>query len=685
MPVADKPEAIDDLWHAAVNGRGTYFSATNASSLAVGLSEALAGVSARSGSSAGAAISNPNMTSDDNFVISSAFRSVDWTGDVYQREMDPGTGVISNQAIWSAQELLDRQVGRVLYTRSASGLKPFVWDNLTSMEQGYFSLNYIQSNLTQFCTIGPYCLSASDQAAAAGPSLVRYLAGDRSHEGSLADNSKYFRMRAHLLGDVVNSTVAYVKKALFAYTDPGYMDFITSSPVTTRTGMAYVGANDGMVHAFGTEGAQAGQELWAYIPSFILPDLHKLADKSYGSRHQFYVDGSPVARDVQFGGAWHTILVGGMNRGGRGYYALDITDPEAPRSLWEFTNDNLGYTYGNPVIVKLTTGQWVVMVASGYNNVAPGDGVGRLYILDAGTGALLRTLTTGAGSVVSPSGLAKISPWIENAKYDATALRVYGGDLLGNVWRFDINGNVGGAGYDAHLLATLKDAAGVPQPITTKPELGELSNHALVYVGTGALLGVSDLTNTQSQSLYAIKDPLDTTRYGDPRTDPSHFVRQLLLAGLCPAGSPPAVCATGENVRTISATQAVDLSTQSGWYIDFPATGERMNDDPLLALGMITFVTNVPSASACTMGGTSYRYFLDARTGGFVSSVSTHVVAQSLGNALGSSPVMTQLSNGSVNELIQLSNGQAPQVREMPVPPIGSLTRRVLWRELPTE
>jgi type IV pilus assembly protein PilY1 len=222
--------------------------------------------------------------------------------------------------------------------------------------------------------------------------------------------------------------------------------------------------------------------------------------------------------------AWKTILVGGLNHGGRGYYALDITDPAAPKALWEFTDDNLGYTYGNPVITKLKDGTWVVIVASGYNNVSPGDGQGRLFILDAGSGAVIQYDQHRRRYMRdTPSGLARIAGWANFPDNNNTTQRVYGGDLLGNLWRFDINGDipvtVDPPVYDAQRLAKLVDADGVAQPITSKPELGKVGSHPVVFVGTGQLLGSDDLVTAQQQSLYAIKDRLtDTDDYGNPRS-----------------------------------------------------------------------------------------------------------------------------------------------------------------------
>jgi type IV pilus assembly protein PilY1 len=533
-PVSNTMSTIDDLWHTAVNGRGTYFSATNPATLSSGLSSALSSVSARIGSSAAATTSNPNVTSGDNFVFSSTFSTLVWDGELVRQQIDLTTGVVSSTVDWRAEEKLDLQTysDRRIYTfdpGAAGKLKLFTYGGLTSAEQAYFNTPTILG-LTQFCSSGATCLSTTDQSAAAGANLVNFLRGQRTNEGVASDTSKYYRQRNHLLGDIVTAEAVYVKKSLFQYLDRGYMktpegtSYIPFATVNnTRRGMVYAASNDGMLHAFYAASApcttlpnpsasppvaavpadcdpdittgptvQGGQEAWAYIPALVLPNLYKLADKDYANHHVYSVDGTPVVADICIsnciatptatedgapmgfavvsttwaGGeativtaevhnfsvgtvvvisnasatgydgtftitatptttsfkyalpvnpgvnpdpVWKTILVGGLNAGGRGYYALDITDPLAPKALWEYTDTNMGYTFGNPEIAKLKDGTWVVMVTSGYNNLSPGDGIGRLYVLNAYTGALIRTISTGVGSPAVPISTASWS------------------------------------------------------------------------------------------------------------------------------------------------------------------------------------------------------------------------------------------------------------------------------------
>lgn len=669
VPGSGKPENIDDLWHAAVNGRGSYFSAADPNGLSLGLSSALAGVSARLGSASAATTSTAFITPGDNFMFHSDYISQDWTGNLVRYQIDPITGNTSTIPDWSAQTQLDAvalHTSRNIYfykSTSTTKLAPFLWANLSPAQQTSFSLgNLLSPNLVQFCASGSTCLSGADQLLASGANLVNYIRGDNTNQGALADNTKYYRARLHRLGDLVNSETLYVKKPSSNYTDLGYAAF--KATLTARKGMTYVGANDGMLHAFD---ATNGNEDWAFIPSKVIPNLYKLADKNYSTKHSYFVDGSPVTRDIcvsgcaSAGAVWRTILVGGLAGGGAQYYALDVTDPANPQALWEFSHANLGYAYGNPVIAKQTDGTWVVLVTSGYNNTA-GDGQGHLFVLDAASGALIRDISTGVGSAAAPSGLAKIAVSEVSPGIDATVNAIYGGDLLGNLWRFDINDNVGPMGFEAQLLVSLADAGGNPQPITSKPSLGMSTAGLMVYVGTGRYLGASDVTDLSQQSFYGMIDkrPSSSTAnvaiYNNPRDPASTFVQQSLTNGTCPVGSPASICLPGETVVK-GTNNKYDLAVNAGWFFDFPSTGERNNTDSVITLGTVILTTNVPSTSSCLIGGRSFLYQVNYLGGGPTDLSTTGVVGNLLGNDLASKPVVTFFEDGASRIYVQGSSG----------------------------
>ncbi|MBS4097547.1 MAG: PQQ-binding-like beta-propeller repeat protein [Sulfuricella sp.] len=669
-PSSDSQANIDDLWHAAVNGHGSYFSAKSPSELASGLSNALAGVSARVGAAAAATTSNPNVTSGDNFVFSSIFTTAEWTGDLYRQQLNLETGAVSSSKDWSAQVLLDARTGagsdtRTIYTYDPSGgnkLKNFLYANLSSAEQAYFGASNV-ALLSQG-------LSGANLTDASGEALVNFIRGQRGNEGTL------YRQRTHVLGDIVSAEAVYVKAPMYEYADSGYGGFKSSN--SSRQGVVFAASNDGMLHAFNSD---TGQELWAYVPSLVMSNLYKLADAGYGAKHQYFVDGTPTVGDAYIGGSWKTILVGGLNGGGRGYYALDVTDPVSPKGLWEFTYDtaagggyikdaNLGYTFGNPVITKKVDGTWVVLVTSGYNNVSPGDGVGHMYVLNAANGTIIDNISSGAGNTTSPSGLARLAAWTENGMVDNTGLRAYGGDMQGNLFRFDFNDNVGAPGMEAQQIAYFRNGSGVAQPITTKPELGDVDGKAVVFVGTGRYLGVSDLTDTTVQSFYAIKDSLGTASIGNARSAPG-MIQQTVSSTTAPSGAA---------ARTTS-VNTVDFATGSGWFFDLPDNGERNNTDSTLALGTLVFTTNVPNTSACTVGGYSWIYFVDYRTGSFITTSAGNVAALSLGNTLATRPVVVRLPNNTIVSLTKQSDTETKVTNTPKRSPSGP-TRRVSWREL---
>jgi type IV pilus assembly protein PilY1 len=687
-PVGDTLTAIDDLWHAAVNGGGTYFSATDPRSIISGLTNALSAIDKQTAASAAVATSNPNVTAGDANAYVSTFTSGVWAGELQSVGIDLTTGDLVSTPTWSAAALLDAQAwaNRKIYMFDSSGSstnkrKDFTYANMTTTEQGYFSATSITSGggMMQFCTLGSFCLSTEAQAAAVGQNLVNFIRGDRSNEGALLSADKYFRQRQNVLGDIVDSEAAYVKLPLLHFSDTGYAAYKTSSVVAGRQGMVYVGANDGMLHAFV---ASTGQEAWAYVPSAVLPNLFHLADKGYGSQHQFYVNSSPIVRDVYDGSQWHTVLISGLGAGGRSYFALDVTDPTNPLPLWEFTDTNLGYTLGKPEVGKLANGTWVAIFPSGYNNVSPGDGEGRLYVLNAVTGAQISgfPLRTYTGSTSAPSNLAQVRAWVDNADADNTIKRLYGGDNLGNLWRFDVNDSVGAAGNEATLLATLRNSSAQAQPLTARPALGMVDNFVMVYVGTGRYLGVNDIPDTTVQSIYAIKDQLTGTGYGNPRAD-STFVQQVLTTSSCPSGS--TLCTAGTPIRQIAQpAKTVDLHVNNGWYVDLPANLERANTDPDLVLGTLVVNTNVTDSTAvCKPGGSSWQNYFDYRTGAAVKS-SNNIASVQLVGGIASRPNIYAIGS-TVHAGTTTANGR--ETTEPPPNIDAGKARRVSWRELTTD
>ncbi len=688
VPSADDPTTIDDLWHAAVNGHGTYFSAKDPTTLVAGLTKALAGIDVKDAAGAGGTASNLSPVVGDNLLFTGSYRTGVWDGDLQALTIDPNTLAVSTTPLWKAQTALDKKVSAKEDTReiyvfdstAVGNLKSFTWDALNDTEETYFK-DACAKNLLSQCTD---LTDAQKNIVNAGETLVGFLRGRNGNEdqSGIDDADRLYRDREHVLGDIVGSQPAYVKQPPFNYIDDNYSLF--KAKKATRDGMVYVGANDGMLHAFDSA---TGIEKWAYIPPMVLPNLYKLADKHYATKHQFFVDGSPVIGDICpkapatcAENEWKTILVGGLNAGGKGYYALDITNPIAPKALWNFIiakdgeKDNMGLSFGNPIITKRRNGMWVVALTSGYNNI-DGDGKGHLYLLKASTGDVQLELKTTAGDIDTPSGLAKIAGWVDSVS-DNTSERYYGGDLLGNVWRFDTEDVVLPAGREALLLAELGNVSPVGvQPITTKPLLSEIvtgnASYAIVTVGTGRYLGESDRTNVDQQSIYALKDDLSSRGLGKVRAS-SDIVEQVLINN-----------ADGKS-RTTSGN-AVNWNTKSGWYMDLnpgnTSPGERINVDMRQLDNNLFFAGNVPDNNACSAGGSSWLYTVDYRSGQYVQNSANNNAGQYDPDAM--SAGITPVSNENGDKRYDWKNDGSHDVEDIPsLPPVVPSVRRVSWQEL---
>lgn len=650
-PIANSgDERIDDLWHAAVNGRGTYFSARDPASLVNGLQKALGAMEGASGSGAAAATSNLQPEVGDNYIYIANYRTVYWDGELSAYTIDLSNGGISDTATWQASALLDAKIGtagdtdtRTIYT-GESVLKNFGWATLTAGEQAYFN----NSQLSQYAD-----WDASQITAGTGENLLKYIRGhnryeDQDRDASFGTYSRLYRDRAKILGDIVHGQPVYVQAARYGYADTGYSAYKTAT--ATRAGTVYASANDGMLHAFDSEN---GEERWAYIPPVVMPDLWRLADDTFPDNHHFFLDGPMSVSDIYTGSAWKTILVGGLGKGGRGYYALDITDPSSPAVLWNYTkdnNENLGYSYGVPMVTKLADGTWVVVLTSGYNNVEPGDGKGYLFVLNAATGALIKTIETGEGNTGLPSGLARINLKVPDFELDNTAQGAYGGDLYGNMYAFDLE-----AGTSRKVISLGSD-----QPITAAPELGEIDGKTVLFFGTGRYLGSDDLDDTQTQAIYAVKDAGTTASKDD--------LQEQTLS-------------TYGSSRSIT-DNPVDWSAQSGWYVNLPDEGERVHIEAQLYFGTLVVASIVPTADECQPGGYSWLYFLDYRSGSAVEGstemgqrYTSPIVGLTVAKLPGGTPVVYPIT----------ADGAKPPAKDLPIDTSGGGTgsgRRVMWREL---
>ncbi|MFM2068511.1 MAG: hypothetical protein RLZZ584_3420, partial [Pseudomonadota bacterium] len=619
---------VDDLWHAAVNGRGQYFSANSKEDLTKAIATTLSDVGRSIGTASAAASSTLTPSATDDWLFISRYNSSPtWNGELFAFKFtfDATTGDLiqpdtSNAAaaVFTVQAALNnRTTARNIFFNSGGTRTPFVYGNLSAAQKASFD-NRCTTNspvLAQCATIATDTTNGTARLAnATGANLVNFITGDNTYKLDAADvTRRVWRARAHRLGDIAHASPVYVGKPGFKYVDTGYAAFVAAR--SSRTQVVYAGANDGMLHAFlvnrngSATTANPGDELWAFVPTPVIPNLWRLADSVYDESHRYYVDATPNVADVFDGTNWRTILVGGLGAGGRGFYALDVTDPLNPSVLWEYTSAddaNLGLSFGNPIITKTKDGTWVVAFTSGYNNVLPGDGVGRLYIRNAVTGAEIHTLSTGVGSTDTPSNLGRINAWVVRDT-DNTALRFYGGDMLGNLWRFDHDDLTPPSGAEAFLLGRATTPAGGVQPITAKPMLTEIvvgaGSASLVSFGTGRYLGDTDLTDATVQSIYVVKDALLGTGLGDLRGGTSGMVQRNL--------------APDRTLVAVPAPAPLDWTTSNGFHIDLTLSArERIYLDAVPVVpGVMSVASTIPNGDPCSAGGESWIYDIELNGG----------------------------------------------------------------------
>ncbi|OEY66657.1 hypothetical protein BG841_09450 [Marinobacter sp. X15-166B] len=612
-------DQIDDLLHAAVNGRGEFYNANSVDELRAAISAAIRDIVRSTGSATNVTFNTATLEQGSE-VYTASFNSGDWSGSVAARSLNPVTGGIGGTLWDAAVELKNKSPDdRFIVTHNNGGVL-FVWNRLSTAQQG--DLN------------GP----GNDNL---GPDRLAYIRGDRSRESGL------FRKRSTPLGDVVNSSPVYVGVPASGWPDRDPFGVASTGRYSTfkqaktgRTPMVYAGANDGMLHGFN---AETGEELVAYIPSFAYSEaaksgLNYLSDPGYN--HRFYVDLSPAVSDVYIGDAngsnpdWRTVMIGGMRSGGRGLFALNITDPSSfdgsstaaeDLVMWEFSHPDLGYITEPPMISLVKWGnndyRWSALVPNGYNS---DNGKTGLFVLDIQGGQngwsegsdfhFIELEASGTG--LSPLRAVDYQDENGTAARDGIVDRVYAGDLDGNLWAVDLStgstktwGSVHRSGNGKHAsnkpLFVAKDDSGNPQPITTAPVMGRnIFNtyggqpNLFVFFGTGRYLTNTDPASKATQSFYGVWDEGET-------------VTRSQLA----ARTITEFTVSGRDVRTVDGA-AVDwtdksASAKKGWVVDFTTEeGERVIASPLVRGEYVLFNTVTPSQNPCQSGGTSWTMAL---------------------------------------------------------------------------
>jgi type IV pilus assembly protein PilY1 len=650
-PSTAAPNGIPDQdyeWKSTSTGLPTnYFFARNPGELSSQLATVFDTIATVSSSAS--VVANSVSLQTTTRIYQARFDSADWSGKLLSFPVNLTTGFLE-PAEWDAGTVIatqDYDSDRVWLTwdDAAGAGVPFRWSDIDAAQQALLDVD-------------PDTGTPNDGL---GDERLDYLRGDTSNE--LA-NGGSFRNRASPLGDVVHSTPTIVGGPSFGYRDyePGtgalfeirkYSEFkveygdaecfrADGTPITSwsagssgspggREPMVYFGGNDGALHGVS---ACTGHERLAFVPNAVYSDLNELTSTNYA--HQFYVDGAPTVVDAFWGNAWHTVLVGSLEAGGKAVFALDVTDPNdfyegnaGNVVLWEKdSNDTgyseLGYTYSQPAVIKAKGHGWVTVFGNGYDG-ASGKAV--LYVARINDGALLATIdlsVVNASAHGSGNGLSTVSPIDTDG--DGLVDLIYGGDRNGNVWRFAATTS-GFATGSTSLLYSAKSATGVAQPITSRLAVGYHPTSGIgriVYFGTGKYYELADqdpANAVQYNTMYGIwdRDNPGLTVNTVTTRDSSILQQQTITT--------QTVDTFGSNsyeIRIVSNTQvdwaaptAVCSATAScGWYLDLTDSGEKMVSNPILRGGRLIFVTTIPSLVPCESGGSGWLMEIDPNTGG---------------------------------------------------------------------
>ncbi|WP_313309433.1 pilus assembly protein [Stutzerimonas nitrititolerans] len=633
---------VYDLWHAAINSRGEFFSVDSPETMVQAFDDILSRIADRKSTAARPAINSGQISTDENdngtvktVSYQTSYASDDnWSGDVkrFEKAWNSQSNAFETTEIWSAKDKMPGWQNRkiMIAGNGNSGLMEFNWDNAGSADT--------TGTLANLLSRDPENANVVDNL---GKQRLEYLQGDRSGEGSI------FRQRSGVLGDFYGSSPAVVSgpRYLINFTNrlEGNAAYTTfAEEVAGRTPRLYVGGNDGMLHGFN---AQTGVEEFAFIPTAVFPKLNKLTGANYS--HEFYVDGSPVVADVYDGEEWRTILVGTLKAGGKSIFALDITHPGEEELLWEFDDSKLpddaevkmGYSFSQPTIARLHTGTWTVVFGNGYESANNTNGKAALFIVDAMEGTLLKNLEV-EGVDGIPNGLS--TPKLADYNADGVADYAYAGDLQGNVWRFDLlrNGRSDSAPFTTEddsenvvsdfevayggqpLFSAVADNGSTRQPITSAPSLvlHPSGFGYLVVFGTGKFFETGDKEGDKSiaQTVYGIWDKQTLgEEASNPNISRSSLQEQEIVTQTtveADGSSRQGLVLSNNNVSW----QASDNQpAQNGWYLNLRQSDGEMVVENMSQLGRTVFFQSlIPNDDPCGDGATNWTYAINPFTGG---------------------------------------------------------------------
>ena len=557
---------VDDLMHAAINGHGDFFSASNPDEFVAGMRSIVNSVNSVQrlfSGKLGVNATDAAQVSSSTRIYKSSYKPSDWSGDITAH--DPNIASTTSELgaeVWRASEQMPMPATRRVFTRSNNTGVSFLWAKLDAAQQG--------------------ALSAPGGMAGAtyGQKVLNFIRGESADEGHLVGQ---FRERTRHstrapLGDSPHNTPVYVK-----YSDAE---------------MVFLGANDGMLHAFD---ASTGAERFAYVPAALIPKLPALT-----TSNGYFVDGELlVTTPSQTPNKY--LLVGALGRGGKAMYGLDVTRPTdfgAGDVKWEIDGNNCFDPNLTPKYMGNVLGELAYVEIGGVPSVAFGNG----YNSCNGNAALgIVKVDTGSLNFIKASndvgnGLAPPEVWNtpgSNRKF------AYAGDLFGKLWKFDLDT----LGTPVKLFD-----AGTNKPITSRVTAASLGdNQSFLFFGTGRYLSITDKSTTAQQSFYGINDKNYDTVISASDLQVRTFGASSMVNGL------PA--------RTVAPLPSNSPSNKKGWYLNLIDSGERIVNPPLIVktqygdVAVFTSIIPPDSSESCGSKGSGWIYFVDAQTGGALDSV----------------------------------------------------------------
>ncbi|MGY0799082.1 pilus assembly protein [Lysobacter sp. A286] len=600
----ENAERIDDLLHAAVNGRGEFVAATSAEAFAQALTDALGSISDRVGSASNVSANSTSLSLNTRLYAGSYVGGA-WSGELKALKVE-NMSAVNEPPIWAASEKMPTTV---------TSRDIFVYDG-TAKEFKYSVLSTtLRAQLrTPLVSVGTDDGDNFADAAALAAARVEYIRGSKEFE---LTNQGPFRNRRRSgnhapLGDIIHSSPFYLQ-----------------NEVTGGTNSVFVGANDGMLHAFD---ADTGEELFGYIPAGT--DWENLVSYSSTSYpHAYFVDG-PVTVAPRAMASGRNILVGALGRGGKGLYALDVTDPSSFSSTdvkWDNSTQgdadpDMGHVLSRIFVANVNNGRPAVIFGNGVNST---NGHAVLYVVDLVTGVELAKIDTGVGG---DNALSAPTGWDSDG--NGTVDIVYAGDLKGNVWQFDLSSGTASdwdvsfsESGDPAPMFVATDSAGNRQAITGAVSVTSdpTTYTAWIVFGTGRLYNNDDLWNADGtanlavNSIYGIRvpnaGPLGTRADIDGDADGLQ-VRHIELAGISQTDS--------QAIRGFELASALDDGKQ-GWVLDLltppipgTAEGERVVGDAQVINGVFVFSSILPSSDPCLPGGRGFLNAINAFTGASV-------------------------------------------------------------------